>query len=60
MNIVFWKCQGLIPKRKELHNYLLENEIDILAQNETYVKPKHKFHLPGYDIFKNDRLVGMK
>ena len=24
------------------------------------VKPKFKFHLPGYDIYKNDRLVGTK
>ena len=30
MNIVFWNCQGLRPKRKELQNYLLENQIDIL------------------------------
>ena len=60
MNIVFWNCQGLRPKRKELRNYLLENQIDILALNETFLKPKFKFHLPGYDIYKNDRLVGTK
>ena len=60
MNIVFWNCQGLRPKRKELQNYLLENQIDILALKETFLKPKFKFHLPGYDIYKNDRLVGTK
>ena len=60
MNIVFWKCQGLRPKWKELQNYLLENQIDILALNETFVKPKFKFHLLGYDIYKNDRPVGTK
>ena len=60
MNIVFWNCQGLRPKRKELQNYLLENQIDIPAINETFLKPKFKFHLPGYDIYKNDRLVGTK
>ena len=60
MNIVFWNSQGLIPKRKELQNYLLENQTDILALNETFFKPKFKFHLPGYDIYKNDRLVGKK
>ena len=36
---------------------MLENQIDILALNETFLKPKVKFHLPGY---KNDRLVGTK
>ena len=60
MNIVFWNCQGLRPKRKELQNYLLENQIDILALNETFLNAKIKFHLPGYDIYKNDRLVGTK
>ena len=60
MNIVFWNCQGLRPKRKELQTYLLENQIGILALNETFLKPKFKFHLPGYDIYKNDRLVGTK
>ena len=60
MNIVFWNCQGLRPKRKELQNYLLENQTDILALYETLLKPKFKFHLPGYDIYKNDRLVGTK
>ena len=60
MNIVFWNCQGLRPKRKELQNYLLEKQIDILALNETFLKPKLKFHLPGYGIYKNDRLVGTK
>ena len=60
MIIVFWNCQGLIPKHKKLQNYLLENQIDIPALNETFFKPKFKFYLPGYDIYKNDRLVGTK
>ena len=60
MNILFWNCQGLRPKRKELQNHLLENQIDILALNETFLKPKFKFHIPGYDMYKNDRLVGTK
>ena len=60
INIVFWNCQGLRPKRKELQNYLLENQIDIPALNETFLEPIIEFHLPGYDIYKNDRLVGSK
>ena len=43
MNIVFWNCQGLRPKRKELQNYLLGNQIDILALSETFLEPKLKF-----------------
>ena len=60
MNIVFWNCQGVRPKRKELQSYLLENQPDVPALNETFLKPTLKFHLPGYDMYKNDRLVGTK
>ena len=60
MNIVFWNCQGLRPKRKQLQTYLLQNQIDILALNETFLKPKFKFHFSGYGIYKNDRLVETK
>ena len=57
MDIVFWNCQGLRPKWKESQNNLLENQIDVLALNETFLEAK-KFHLPRYGIYKNDRLVG--
>ena len=60
MNIVFWNCQGLRPKWKELQNYLLENQIDILALNETFLELKFNFDLLGHDIYKNDRSVGTK
>ena len=39
---------------------MIENQIDIRALNETFIKPKFKFHLPGYDINKTDRLLGTK
>ena len=39
---------------------MLENQIDILALNETFLKPKIKFNPPSYDIYKNNRLVGTK
>ena len=60
MNIVFWNCQGLSPKQKELQNCFPEDRIDILALNETFLKPKFKFHFPSHDINKNDRLVSAK
>ena len=60
MNIVFWNSQGLRPKLEELQSYLSENQIDILAINETFLQPKIKFHFPGYDIYKTDRLVCTK
>ena len=55
MEIVFWNCQGLRPKRKELEVYLRENNVDLIALNETFLKPHMHFSLPGYDVKRNDR-----
>ena len=58
LNILFWNCQGIRPKRKELELYIKENEFDILALNETY--KKLTFKIPGYDTIRNDRSTGQK
>ena len=39
-NIMFWNCQGVRPKRKELELYLKENNFDIVALNETFLTKK--------------------
>ena len=39
-NIMFWNCQGIRPKRKELELYLKENNFGIVALNETFLKKK--------------------
>ena len=59
-NILFWNCQGIRPKRKELELYLKENVIDVIALNETFLSKKHSFKIPGYDTIRNDRSTGLK
>ena len=49
-NILFWNCQGIRPKRKELELYLKENVIDVIALNATFLSKKNNFKIPGYDI----------
>ena len=49
-NILFWNCQGIRPKRKELELYLKENVIDVIALNETFLSKKHNLKIPGYDL----------
>ena len=39
-NIMFWNCQGVRPKHKELELYLTENNFDIVALNETILTKK--------------------
>ena len=60
LNIVFWNCQGIRSKRKELELYLKENTIDIISLNETFLNKKHNFKIPGYDTIRNDRSIGLR
>ena len=59
-NSLFWNCQGIRPKRKELELYLKESVIDVTAPNETFISKKHNFKIPGYDTIRNDRSTGQK
>ena len=57
---MFWNCQGVRPKRKELELYLKENNFDIVALNETFFTKKIDFKIQGYDTIKNDRSTGVR
>ena len=54
-NILFWNCQGIRPKRKELELYLKEN---LIALNETFLSKKRNFKIPSYDTIRNDHSTG--
>ena len=61
LNILFWNCQGIRPKRKELELYIKENEFDIVALNETFLNKKQNFQITGYDdTIRNDRSTGQR
>ena len=60
LNIMFWNCQGIRSKRKELELYLKENHFDIVALNETFLTKKINFKIQGYDTIKNDHSTGVK
>ena len=59
-NIMFWNCQGIRPKRKELELYPKENNFDIVALSETFLTKKIDFKIQGYDTIKNDRSTGAR
>ena len=60
LNILFWNCQGIRPKRKELELYLKENETDIIALNETFLNKKLNFCISGYNTIRNDHSTGQR
>ena len=57
---MFWNCQGIRSKRKELELYLKENSIDIIALNETFHNKKITFKIQGYDTIRNDHSTGSR
>ena len=57
---MFWNCQGIRSKRKELELYLKENSVDIIALNETFFNKKISFKIQGYDTIRNDRSTGLR
>ena len=57
-NILFWNCQGIRPKCKELELYLKKNVIDVISLNEKFLNKKHNFKIPGYDSIRKDRSTG--
>ena len=59
-NIMFWNCQGIGSKRKELESYLKENNFDIVALNETYLTKNVDLKIQGYDTIKNDCSTGTR
>ena len=60
LNTMFWNCQGVRSKRKELELYRKENNFDIVALNETFLTKKIDFKIQGYDTIKSDRSTGVR
>ena len=56
---MFWNCQGVRSKCKELELYLKENDFDIIALNETLLTKKINFQIHIYDAIKSDRSTGL-
>ena len=44
-NIMFWNCQGIRSKRKELELSLKENNFDIVALDGTFFTKKVDFKI---------------
>ena len=57
---MFWNCQGIRSKRKELKLYLKENSVHIITLNETFLHKKINFKIQGHDTIRNDRSAGSR
>jgi exonuclease III len=49
-------CNVTSIKKQKEEIYARFNNYDILSINETNLKPQHNLSLPGYNIYRNDRV----
>ena len=57
---MFWNCQGIRSKRKELELYLKDNNFDIVALNVTFLTKKVDFKIQVYDTIEKDCSIGTR
>ena len=56
---MYWNCQDIttLSETTQLHIFANELSIDILLLNETFLKSNHKFSLPAFKVYINDRFT---
>ncbi|GFV94243.1 probable RNA-directed DNA polymerase from transposon X-element [Trichonephila clavipes] len=55
--IVSWNADGIQRKIEELENYINDNSPDIIALQETNLRPCIDLNIPNYSTHSNDRLT---
>ncbi|GFU19954.1 putative RNA-directed DNA polymerase from transposon X-element [Trichonephila clavipes] len=56
LHIVSWNADGIQHKIEELENYINDNSPDIIALQETFLRPCIDLNIPNYSTHRNDRL----
>lgn len=56
LNIMIWNSQSIKPKLNEFSNFLSSHKIDLALLSESWLNPSIKFHVPGFKIYRNDRV----
>lgn len=56
LNILFWNARGLRGKINELHNFINDNNTDIICINETFLDENHNLPmLNNYSYYRIDK-----
>lgn len=56
LQIVQFNINGFMAHVRELKHFISVRDIDICLIQETFLKPKKQFSLPGYVVLRKDRL----
>ncbi|KAF8789881.1 Nucleic-acid-binding protein transposon like protein [Argiope bruennichi] len=57
LNIVPWNAGGVRHKFKELKYFILDWAPDVIAIQETHLRPFDNFKIPNYSSYRTDRLT---
>ncbi|GFY56704.1 probable RNA-directed DNA polymerase from transposon X-element [Trichonephila inaurata madagascariensis] len=57
LKIVSWNADSIINKVNEFEIFISEHDPDIIALQETKLRPCHSLNLPNYKTYRTDRLT---
>ena len=55
INILHWNAEGVSNKKKELQEFLHENNVKISCIQETHLQDGKSFKIRGYQVFRSDK-----
>ncbi|GFR00104.1 RNA-directed DNA polymerase from mobile element jockey [Trichonephila clavata] len=58
LRLISWNSNSILPKKEEFLHFIEINNPDIIALQETFLKPGHTFNVANYSIYRNDRTSG--
>ncbi|KAG8229167.1 hypothetical protein J437_LFUL009884 [Ladona fulva] len=55
-NVMTWNAGGAIRRKSpQLLHFLTAHHIDVAMIQETHLRPKHRWRIPGYFVYRTDR-----
>ncbi|GFY62038.1 putative RNA-directed DNA polymerase from transposon X-element [Trichonephila inaurata madagascariensis] len=57
LTIFSWNADSIVNKFNELENFVIEHDPDVIALQETMLRPCHSLNLPNYKTYRTDRLT---
>ncbi|GFT29884.1 RNA-directed DNA polymerase from mobile element jockey [Nephila pilipes] len=55
LKILSWNCNSITPKFLEFHDFVQKIDPDVIALQETRLKPATKLNLPNLTTHRTDR-----
>ncbi|GFR17519.1 RNA-directed DNA polymerase from mobile element jockey [Trichonephila clavata] len=55
LKLVTWNADGVLQKIPELEEYIDRHDPDVIALQETFLRPCHSLNFPNYITYRNNR-----